>query len=45
MGRNKGGTEPSCVEAMTRAARASKPDAVVQRGDPHAASRTRIEGS
>ena len=31
---NKRGTEPSGVEAMTRAARAWKPGAVVWRGDP-----------
>ena len=31
---NRGGTEPSGVEVMTRAARLSKPGAVVWRGDP-----------
>ena len=31
---NRGGIEPSGVEAMTRAAQAVKPDAVVWRGNP-----------
>ena len=31
---NKAGTEPNGVETMTRGARASKPDAMVWRGDP-----------